>query len=186
MSTLRRPSGFSLIELMVTLAVLAIIAVIAAPSLQSFLDKNRVVGAAEAVYSQIQSARSEAVKQSADMVVAFTTGASWCSGIRRGAVCDCAVTAPADADACAIIADGVTPVLKVVSSAAFQGVAMNAGAPASVTFNGVRGTVPLAEVGNIVLQSGLGRQLQIEVNALGRVRLCSPAGAGAVGGYPAC
>lgn len=183
MSTLRRHTGFSLIELMVTVAVLAIIVATAAPSFQSFLDKNRVVGAAEAVYSQMQSARSEAVKQSADMVVVFSSDMPWCSGFSRGVACDCTAALDAEND-CTILADGVTEVLKVVSGTAFQGVTMNAGAPASVTFNGVRGTT--GGEGSIVLQSGLGRQLRIDVNALGRVRLCSPAGSGAVGGYPAC
>lgn len=186
MNTLHRSAGFTLIELMITVAVLAIILVIAAPNLQSFLDKNRVVGAAEAIYSEMQFARSEAVKQSADMVVVFSPAATpWCSGFSRSDVapCDCAQALGA-ADACSIVADGQTDVLKVVRGTAFTGVTMDADAPASVTFNGVRGTTGSDD--SILLQSGLGRQMRVDVNALGRVRLCSPAGSGAVGGYPAC
>jgi type IV fimbrial biogenesis protein FimT len=185
MSVARHESGFTLIELMVTLAVMAILAVVAAPNMQAFLDKNRVVGAAEAIYAQMQAARSEAVKQSADMVVVFSSGTAWCAGFSRatGTPCDC--TAAVDAgDACAVLADGVNPVLKVVSSTAFSGVTLAGGAPAQVTFNGVRGTVPTTETGVIQVESGLGRQMQVQVNAIGRVRLCSPSGS--VGGYPSC
>ncbi|WP_169201413.1 GspH/FimT family pseudopilin [Aromatoleum bremense] len=183
MSTMRRYIGFSLIELMVTVAVLAIIAATAAPSFQSFLDKNRVVGAAEAIYTQMQAARSEAVKQSADMIVVFSTGAAWCSGFSRGGTCDC-TKAVGDGAACKILGDGQTAVLKVVNATAFNGVTLAAGAPAQVTFDGVRGTVPTAETGSILFQSGLGRQMRVDVNAIGRVQLCSPSGS--VGGYPSC
>lgn len=183
MSTLRRHTGFSLIELMVTLAVLAIIVATAAPSFQSFLDKNRVVGAAEAVYTQAQAARSEAVKQSADMVLVVSSGASWCVGFSRntGTPCDC-TAAIDDEDACSVIADGTNSVLKVVDGSAFNGVTVGAGAPASMTFSGVRGATTGA--GSIQLQSALGRQMQVQVNAIGRVRLCSPSAS--VGGYPSC
>jgi len=183
MSATRSRSGFTLIELMVTLAVVAVIAVAAAPSMQAFLDKNRLVGAAEAIYTQIQSARSEAVKQSAAMVVAVTPGTAWCAGFSRGALCNC-TAALGTVGACSILEDGQNRALKVVRSATFQGVTMVAGAPPQITFDAVRGTVPIAEAGSILLQSGLGRQMQIQVNALGRVRLCSPAGS--VGGYPPC
>lgn len=185
MSTKRRHTGFSLIELMVTVAVLAIIAATAAPSFQSFLDKNRLVGAAEAVYTQVQGARSEAVKQSADMVFVVSPGASWCVGFSRSRIaappCDC-TAAVADEDACSVIADGTNSVLKVVDGSAFNGVTVGAGSPASMTFSGVRGTTTGA--GSIPLQSALGRELQVEVNAIGRVRLCSPSGS--IGGYPSC
>ena len=43
---IRRLAGFTLVELMVTLAVLAIIAGIAVPAFNDFVDRNRVTGAA--------------------------------------------------------------------------------------------------------------------------------------------
>lgn len=190
MNILRAQRAFSLIELMVTVAVVAILATVAAPNMQSFLDKNRLVGAAEAIYGQVQMARSEAVKQSANMVMVFATGDAWCAGFARddGSDCDCTVTDPdsEDGDACAVLADGVNPVLRRVGGASFPGVSMDDGAPASITINGVRGTTDIVGVANIDIQSDLGRQLRVEVNALGRARMCSPAGDGAVGGYPAC
>lgn len=183
MNPLRRKAGFSLIELMVVVAVLAIIVTIAAPNLHTFLDKNRVVGAAEAIYSQVQLARSEAVKQSASMEMVFSDTTAWCSGFSRQGTVPCDCTDGLDGDApCSILADGQTMVLKVLRSADYRGVTMVDGATASIVFDGVRGTT--GTDGNVTLQSEMGRQMQVEINPLGRVRLCSPNGS--VGGYPAC
>ena len=183
MNILRASPGFSLVELVVTMAVLGILVAAAAPNLQAFLDKNRVVGAAEAVYGQLQFARSEAVKQSADMVAVFQTTAPWCVGYSRDTTCDC-TRAVDDPGACTILGDGVTAVLKVIDGSTFSGVTMTSPAPAPITFNGVRGTA--GGGGAVLLQSSLGRQMQVEVNVLGRVRLCSPSGSGAIAGYPTC
>lgn len=183
MNLIRRKAGFSLIELMVVVAVLAIIVTIAAPNLQIFIDKNRVVGAAEAVYNQVQQARSEAVKQSASMEMVFSDETAWCSGFSRQGATPCDCTDDLDGEApCGILADGQTMVLKVLKGADYRGVTMVDVAVASIVFDGVRGTTGMDE--SVTLQSEMGRQMQVEINPLGRVRLCSPNGS--VGGYPEC
>ncbi|MBS3804597.1 MAG: GspH/FimT family pseudopilin [Oleiphilaceae bacterium] len=55
--------GFTLIELMVVIAVLAIIATVAVPSFQSVIESNRVTTQANNLLSAIQLTRSEAVKR---------------------------------------------------------------------------------------------------------------------------
>lgn len=179
----RRLGGFTLVELMVTIAVIAILATIAAPNMMAFLDRNRVVGAGEAVYGQLQAARSEAIKQGARMTAAFSSGSAWCVGYARGDVaCDC-TAALGGSNPCSILGDGQNALLTAISSGPFSGVGMNAGGPASLTFDGVRGTLTGAG-GGVSFSSAQGRQLRVEVNVLGRVRLCSPDGS--VGGYPTC
>lgn len=55
-------SGFTLIELMVTIAVLAVLASLAFPSMQSVIESNRLTTQANSLLTAFQLARSEAVK----------------------------------------------------------------------------------------------------------------------------
>lgn len=64
-----RAAGFTLIELMVTVAVLAIIASIAMPVMQSLIATNRLSGASTELVAALQLARSEAIRRNAPVVV---------------------------------------------------------------------------------------------------------------------
>jgi len=55
--------GFSLVELMVTIAIAAIIAGLAGPSFSRMLNSNRIQTAASALQSDMSYARTEAVKR---------------------------------------------------------------------------------------------------------------------------
>lgn len=86
-------TGFTLVELMITIAVLAVLAAIALPSFQSTLERRQLVGAADNLFSDLQYARSEAIKR--NKTIRFQvgeTGADWCYGIddESGADCSCA------------------------------------------------------------------------------------------------
>ncbi|MFI8482568.1 GspH/FimT family pseudopilin [Pseudomonas sp. NPDC078700] len=76
--------GFTLVELMVTVAVLAIFAAIAVPSMSSLIQSNRVQGAADEFLSQLQYARSEAILRNRVVTVENTSGTTgeWSKGIR--------------------------------------------------------------------------------------------------------
>ncbi|NMG74525.1 GspH/FimT family pseudopilin [Aromatoleum diolicum] len=65
-----RVQGFSLIELMVTIAILAIVAGIGYPSFQGLLATQRVRAAASALYDSMIIARSEALKNNANATFA--------------------------------------------------------------------------------------------------------------------
>lgn len=56
-------AGFTLIELMVALAILAIIAGLAAPSFTQMIQRNRVAVAANDLLAALQLARTEAIRQ---------------------------------------------------------------------------------------------------------------------------
>lgn len=168
----RPDNGFTLIELMVTIAVMSIVALFAAPALQSLVDKTRLQGATDRLYADMQFARSEAVRRNTSVSISFSTGSNWCYGIHAGSACDCNT-----ANACNI---------KTVSSSEFSGVALNGAtfSGSSTTFNPVRGT--LSSSGLARLQSPGGRQTCVQMSLIGQIGLCSPAGAGNLGGYPTC
>lgn len=78
----RKPGGFTLIELMVVVALAAIMASLAAPSFKSFVSGQRVKTAASDFAMAAILARSEAIKRNADVTITpATSGATgWKDG----------------------------------------------------------------------------------------------------------
>ena len=70
--------GFTIIELMVVVAILAILAALAAPSFQPLVERWRTRDAAEALTSTIYYARSEAIKRGGRVAIDATGG--WSNG----------------------------------------------------------------------------------------------------------
>ena len=64
---MRKRNGFTLIELMVTLAVAAILLTIGVPSFQYILQSNRVSTQTNELITGISAARSEAVRRNQDV-----------------------------------------------------------------------------------------------------------------------
>lgn len=99
-----RIAGFTLIELMVTLAIAAILATVAAPMLSRFLARSQMNAVANDLTGAIQMARMEAVSRNTCVSVCrrATSGAAQCAGdegswssgwlVYENASCDGSVT----------------------------------------------------------------------------------------------
>ena len=76
---MNRTSAFTLIELVVTIAVLGILAAVALPSYKSLIARNRASSDANSLLSLITMARSEAIKRNAPVVLCKTANGTQCS-----------------------------------------------------------------------------------------------------------
>ena len=158
-------AGFTLIELMIVIAITAILTALAVPSFSVTLDNQRISGAAEAVLSDLRWARSEAIKRNTEVRVTFTSGSNWSYTI----------------DTVPVLAtnDGILP--KTVYGSDFPSTELPTafGNLLYTTFDPVRGT---ANNGTAKIESEhYSASADVIVSTLGRVRIC-----GTLGGYAAC
>lgn len=77
MSAAGRTQGFTLVELMITVALLAIMAMIAVPSFTQFTINNQLQAKAEELKSFLQAARTEAVINRAVITLDFQDTDAW-------------------------------------------------------------------------------------------------------------
>jgi type IV fimbrial biogenesis protein FimT len=76
----RFQSGFTILELMITVAVLVILATVALPSLRSTIQNNRMTAQANGFLTAFQMARSEAVKRRGPVSVCASSDGAACTG----------------------------------------------------------------------------------------------------------
>ena len=103
-NAMKRSYGFTIIELLIAVAIVAILATLATPSFKDYIDKSRVRGAAEAVYERLQYARSQSLKRSIPIIVDFSANntTAWYVGITDKSGGCAAGDMLADANPCTI------------------------------------------------------------------------------------
>lgn len=76
---MNKSNGFTLIELMVTLAVLAFVVTLGVPQLVALSDNNRLVSSGNALVRDLHVARSEAVKRGMAVTICGSTDGASCN-----------------------------------------------------------------------------------------------------------
>jgi type IV fimbrial biogenesis protein FimT len=71
---MQKTSGFTLMELMVTIAIIAILSAIAIPNFVAWVPKFKLGGASRDVLAILQKTRVQAVKDNTNYVLMFNTG----------------------------------------------------------------------------------------------------------------
>ena len=207
-----RQTGFTLIELMVTIAVAALLVGLATPGFRDLIDKSRLRGATDDIVNLLNTARANAVKIGLDVnaSVKIASPTSWCAGAvsatdplsssgtighaaNSAAACDCT-----SSTACTISGLGkLAGQTAIVSSSSYTGIKLSSDS-ANALLNGNGGLVfnsklgaldfsALANIDALTVTSNSGKyETQITVSPLGQTYVCTPSGSGFVSGYPPC
>lgn len=185
----KRSYGFTLIEMMITLAVFALLLMVGLPSMTTWLQNQQIRTSAEGLQAGLQLARAEALRRNAPVrfqlvntlantCILFDKGTNWIVSLNDPTgLCD----APESDTAAPLTiqkrsgAEG-TPNAVVAATNAPLVVAT------TVTFNGlgrVTGPTPITQIavmnaGGNCQPAGPMRCLQLNIASGGQVRMCDP------------
>ncbi|MGS0621417.1 GspH/FimT family pseudopilin [Ralstonia sp. VS2407] len=178
-----RHTGFTLLELMATITVAAVVLMLAAPSLNDFMRKQRVVTSVDSITSAIGQARSIAIATNSYVTIAPidpTTG--WQTGVRIFSEGQ-NPNGTYDANADKLL--GQYDPMPTNMNVAFKSTANISGSTASqtsLTYSPVGYTVTtptkVAQVNAsfvVSFRDGKPPSRAVIINALGRARTCDPA-----------
>jgi len=175
-----RQRGITLIEGAVVMAIGAITVTTAAPGFQSFIEKQRLDGAAAQLATDIQLARAEAMLRNTGVRLSLQSK-PWgsCYVIHSGAANDCSCSETGAAQC-----SGGAQQIKTVQLPAGEQIALQSNV-GSILFDPLHGTS--TPTGTLKLVAASGRAVHQVVNVMGRVRTCSPQGTvPPVSGYAVC
>lgn len=162
-STPSTSSGFTLVELLIAVAVLGILTALALPSFTQWIANTKIRSTTESILAGFQLARTEAVRRNSAVQVVLGADTGWTvTHVSSGAVIQ---TRPAT--------EGSDRVSLTITPAGAT----------TVSFNGlgrVANATPITQVlvDSTAIAAASTRELQIRINAGGEARACDPSKAG--------
>jgi prepilin-type N-terminal cleavage/methylation domain-containing protein len=187
-----RQSGFTIVELMMSLVLLAIGAALSLPSYREMMEKRQLTHGAEQIMAFVNSAQSEAIKQNQIVTVSYVRAgdANWCVGAITGAAaCDCRETVVTEADYCAI--ESAARILNN-SHVGNTNLVKSMTGDGAYSFDPIRGIfLPNLDdsVDSLVVamsSNSAGYKLDLRVSNTGQAILCSNDADHSVPGYKVC
>lgn len=174
-----RSRGFTMIELMIVIALAAIVLALAVPSFTATLAKKRMEGVASELGTDIQYARSEAVQRNAPVRIIVGSNCYTIHTVGTTNATSCTL----------LITDGVPLKALTVQDGATAFAFTSNNSKAFIEFEPVRGmaadSAGADSSGRVDVTSSSGPwQLRAEVTQMGRVRNCSPNSS--IPGMPPC
>lgn len=164
-----RSKGFTLLELLVAMAVLAVIATVGIPSMTAAVERRQTVDAVERIFSEIRLARSASVARSENVFMNISPGANWAIGVSNDATCD-----PTDNNPACTLPDltNANPITHLYTVANNDNVSLTT-TNNQISFAPQRGTATGTTV-TVTSTGDIGYIVNVIVRPLGQIAICSP------------
>lgn len=179
-------TGFSLIELMIGVAVLGIVLMIGLPSMATWMQNTQIRNAAETITSGLNLARAEALRRNANVRFQLVDSLdSSCALSSLASNWVVSLTNPAGACDSAPAEDGPIVQKKDGNEGSPNAAVISLGATDTLVFNGlgrVLQVTPITQLdvsnpngGACLTAAGPMRCLRVTISTGGQIRMCDPA-----------
>lgn len=163
-----RQRAFTLIEMLITIAIFAVLAALAAPAFSVLLANAQIRTASQAVFDGLQLARTEAIRRNARVIFTLSNQSAWAVTMESDG--STVQSRPAGEGSLAVTI-AVTPAL--ATKATFDGLGrLQPNTDASPALAQLDVSVPAS-----VVPAGSAHPLRLTLAGGGAVRLCDPAAA---------
>ena len=160
-----RQRGFSLIELMVAVAIFGIVAIIALPNYREWIENSRIRNAAESIQNGLQKARAQAVLYNTPVKFVLGNNSAWtisCATATTTAPCNATIEdhKANDGGSSAI---SITPNPSTATTLTYTNLGSRSANAGELTF---------VDIDTSSLTTAASRDLRVLIGTGGNVRMC--------------